>query len=244
MANKKKTVSALRKLEQKERSKNLRASGGKDVQKEIAGPREKAFSFLVYAVFFLFLIYPYRDFDWGVHYRYGEYLLTHGQLLRRDSFSWTMEGYEWINHSWLYDPLVYLIFKYFSFGGLSIAGAIVCLLSFYLGVKRHRLSYWQIGILALFFQNAMTRIIGQGLRSQVFALLLFSLLIYSLLEQRAGKKWSYFALPALFLAWANLHGSFPLGLAIFAVFLASDFPLLFTSRVISVPRRCFLLFVL
>lgn len=202
---------------------------------------DRVLSFLVYATFFLCLIYPYRDFDWGYHYRYGEYLLNHGELLRKDIFSWSMDGYKWVNHAWLYDPLVYLIYRWFSFAGLSVVGAIVCFLSFYLGVKKWALSYWQIGLLAIFFQNATSPVINQGIRSQVVALLLYSALLYCLFQERDGKKWSYWAFPFIFLIWANLHGSFPLGLAIFAVFLTCDFLLLFRSKVISVPCRWLLL---
>ena len=46
-------------------------------------------SVLVYPVLLLFLIYPYGDYDWGWHYRYGEYFWTHGRILRQDVYSWT-----------------------------------------------------------------------------------------------------------------------------------------------------------
>jgi hypothetical protein len=65
----------------------------------------------VYAALLIYLIYPYADYDWGWHYRYGEYLFTHGQLLRHDIYSWTMPGYEWVNHSWLYDPFLYILYN-------------------------------------------------------------------------------------------------------------------------------------
>ena len=64
---------------------------------------------LIYSALFVYLIYPYSDFDWGWHYRYGEYFFTHHQILRHDIFSWTMPGYEWVNHSWLYDLVLYVL---------------------------------------------------------------------------------------------------------------------------------------
>lgn len=97
--------------------------------------KERYLSLLIYIVLFLFLLYPYRDYDWGWHFKQGEYLITHGSLYLKDTFSSTLPGYEWINHEWLYDPLVYVIFSTTSFLGLSIMGAIVAFFTFYFCVK-------------------------------------------------------------------------------------------------------------
>jgi hypothetical protein len=183
---------------------------------------EKVLSVLVYLGLFVFLIYPYGDKDWGWHYRYGEYLFTHGRILRHDLFSWTMPGFEWVNHSWLYDPLLYVLFNSFSFWGLSLAAGALGLLVFHIGIRRVPLSFWHVGILAVCFAPLMREALLQGLRTQVIGALLFAILVSLLLQGRDGKRWCYWALPGLFLIWANLHGSFPLGLAIFAVFVLSD----------------------
>lgn len=204
--------------------------------------KERFFSFLLYLTVFLFALYPYRDYDWGWHYRYGEHLIKtlpagrQGvQILRADPFSWTMEGYKWINHSWLYDPIQYLLFNKFSFLGLSFLGAFVTLLVFYIGTKPYKLAYWQKGILAIFFVVLTSGVVWQGLRSQVIGLLLLAILIWLLVKIYKNyndyKNYKfYIALPFLFLLWANLHGTFTLGLLIFAVFLISSYVLSFRSR--------------
>jgi hypothetical protein len=176
----------------------------------------------VYAGLFPFLLYLYGDLDWGWHFRYGEYLLTQGRVLRRDIFSWTMEGYAWTNHSWLYDPLLYFIYTYFSFVGLSVAGATAGLGAFIVGIRFFRLSYWQKAVLAGVFATLTSGALVHGLRSQVVGLLLLSLLMFLLFNLREGRSWSYVALPALFALWANAHGSFVLGLVIFFTFLIGE----------------------
>jgi hypothetical protein len=188
--------------------------------------RDRFLALLVYPALLLLVIYPYEDRDWGWHYRYGEYLLTHGQILRRDIFSWTMPGYEWVNHSWLYDALLYLLFDHISFLGFSLAGALVGLLIFYLSTRRHELLYWQQAILAGIFASLMREALVQGLRTQVVGALLVALLMDFLGQLREGKTWACWALPCLFVLWVNLHGSFLLGLVIFAVFLGCDLVLL------------------
>lgn len=185
--------------------------------------KEKVFTILIYLGLFIFLIYPYTDYDFGWHYRYGEHFINTGQILRQDIYSWTLPGYKWINHSWAYDPLLYLIFNNFSFLGLSIAGATVAFLAFYVSLKPFNLIFWQKAILALTYSLLINGVLWQGLRSQVIGLLMIALLMFILSFYLKNKKWIYFVLPGLFLTWANLHGTFLLGLLIFAIFIFSQF---------------------
>src|SRR5262249_37924279 len=60
---------------------------------------DRGLTALIYGALLVYCVYPYSDFDWGLHYRYAEYFFTHHQILRHEIFSWTMPGYEWVNHS-------------------------------------------------------------------------------------------------------------------------------------------------
>jgi hypothetical protein len=203
-----------------------------------SGLRDKGLSALVYAALFVCLLNPYADFDWGWHYRYGEYLLTHRRILRHDIFSWTMPGYEWVNHSWLYDPLLYVLFNRFSFLGLSVAGGVVGLLIFHLCIRRARLAYWQTAILAVFFATLSQEALQQGLRTQVVGLLPLAVLVDLLFRERHGQPRLAWALPFLFCIWTNLHGSFLLGLIVFGAHVAGDLIVL-ELRGTRLPRRWF-----
>jgi hypothetical protein len=197
---------------------------------------ERGMSALVYAALLIYLVYPYSDYDWGWHYRYGEYFLTHGRVLRRDIFSWTMADYGWINHSWLYDPLVYVLSNHISFRGLSVAGAVIALLTFYLCIRRARLQFWQTAVLAVFFGALSKEALLQGLRGQVIGLLLAAILLELLFREREGQTWTYWTFPGLFCLWVNMHGSFLLGLVVLGVFVACDLVVL-RIRGAAVPRR-------
>jgi len=199
---------------------------------------DRGLTALIYAALFLFFIYPYSDFDWGWHYRYGEYFFTHHQLLRHDIFSWTMPGYEWVNHSWLYDPLLYVLYTKTGFIGLSLAGAVIGLITFHLCIYRTRLAFWQTAVLAVLFAALTKDILLQGIRTQVVGLLLLAILGDLLTRQRNGRNWPYLALPVLFCLWANLHGSFLLGLVVVGVYLGWE---AISSRLQGVPfpRRWF-----
>src|SRR6266852_2440410 len=160
-----------------------------------AALRERLLSALVYAGLLICLVYPYTDYDWGSHYRYGEYLVTHRQILRHDIYSWTMPGFEWVNHSWLYDPLLYVLYNHISFFGLALAGAVVGLLTFHLCIRQVRLVFWQKAVLAAFFAALTKEALHQGLRTQGVGLLRVSILIDLLFRERKGQTWSYWAFP-------------------------------------------------
>lgn len=180
------------------------------------------FSALVYILLFIFCLYPYRDYDWGWHYRLGEYFIKNGKILFMDPFSSSIDGFRWVNHEWLYDPFHYLFFNTFSFIGMSVAGALLSVSWFYLGVKRYKISFIEKAILALFFSNMISGVVWQGLRIQMIGTLFIAVIIYLIPNiQRADRK-TLFLLPVLFLLCANIHGYFILGLCIFGIVVFSQ----------------------
>ncbi len=215
------------------------AAAGESRAPAPGAPWERVASALVYAALLIYAAFPYSDYDWGWHYRYGEYFFTHGRVLRHDIYSWTMPGYEWVNHSWLFDPLLYVLYTRFSFIGLSIAGALATVLTFYLCIRRAHLAYWQAAVVAVFYGALTKDIIMQGLRTQVVGLLALALLGDLLARQRTGKNWPAWVLPGLFCIWANFHGSFLLGLVVFGVYVAWDL-VYAQARGAVLPRRWFM----
>ncbi|MCL4363991.1 hypothetical protein M1328_02005 [Patescibacteria group bacterium] len=178
----------------------------------------KFLTWLVYSFIFIFSIYPYSDTDWGWHYRYGEYFIKTGSVLRKDIFSWTMNGFRWINPSWFYDVFLYVSFKYVGFAGLMVIGGLIALLVYYISIKPFRLQIWQKIILGLFSFDFVTLILRQSLRSQILILPFYPILAITLMKSKEKPKLLFF-LPLVFLLWANLHASFTLGLAIMFILL-------------------------
>lgn len=184
------------------------------------------FTILIYVSLFLFCLYPYTDYDWGWHYRYGEYFVKNGHVMTQDIWSWTMPGYQWVNHEWLYDPLIYTLTNAFGFIGLSIIGAIVAVLSFHFSIRGIKTSYIEKALLAFLFAYLSEIVIFQGLRSQSISLLMLALCGYIIRLCFKRKIIPLIILPFLFLLWANLHGTFAfgilmVGLAVFQFFINS-----------------------
>ena len=145
-----------------------------------------------------------------------------GKILFVDPFSWSVTNYRWVNHEWLYDPFHYLFFNAFSFIGMSVAGALLSVTWFYLGIKRYKISFVEKGILALYFSNMISGVVWQGLRIQMIGTLFIAILIYLIPNiQRADRKTLIF-LPFMFMLCANIHGYFILGLCIFALIILAQ----------------------
>jgi hypothetical protein len=180
--------------------------------------KEKIYSFFIYLIVFLSSIFPAADKDAGWHYKYGEYFFLHGKILTQDIFSWTMSGYAWVNHSWLYDLIFYTLSKNSGLIGLSIVGGLINFLAFYFIVFNFRLSYWKKAILGFFFILLGETGIMFGLRSQVVSLLFFAILMTIIIRAKNNFKFLFY-LPILFFIWANFHGDFTLGLGIVGIFL-------------------------
>ncbi|MGZ6176457.1 MAG: hypothetical protein ACXWNB_11530 [Candidatus Binataceae bacterium] len=76
----------------------------------------------------------YADADLYGHIRYGEMILSTGHLIRADPFSYTAAGRQWIDHEWLAEVLMALVYNALGVLGLKLlkflsAGAIVTLLA-------------------------------------------------------------------------------------------------------------------
>ncbi len=66
---------------------------------------------------FLTALFPVYHSDFFLHAATGR-LLAHGQYsFGADPFAFTTAGVTWINHSWLYDLLIYLIYQGSAAGG-------------------------------------------------------------------------------------------------------------------------------
>ena len=180
--------------------------------------KPKIFTILASLTVFLFLLYLPTDSDLGWHLKYGEYFLQNKQILRQDIFSHTFEGYRWINHSWLFDILAYSTFSKLKFLGLSILAALTVFAALKIILKNIKASPLEILFSAAVFIFFAKNSLEVGLRSQFLSWLGLSVLLFLLNKYKKGQTKALRFLPLLFLFWANLHGTFLLGLAVLGIF--------------------------
>jgi hypothetical protein len=150
------------------------------------------------------------DTDLWWHLRAGEATWTEGQPLLHDPFSFTRLGQLWINHSWLSQVGMFLLFEW---GGYLALGTAVALLA----AGMMALVYFQQEGPALL--RAFLLILGSAAaavvwtpRPQTVSLFLFALTGYVLYLYKWRQRDMVWLLVPLFVVWSNLHGGYPLGL--------------------------------
>ena len=172
------------------------------------------FSF-VYVFAFKEFSYITADTDlWG-HIRFGEEIWKSGFIPQIDSFSFTANGETWINHEWLTEVLLYLIYESLGSGGLLVFKMVLgwtILSLLYFALKPQRNPY-PFAISSLIIIPTM----GPGfmIRPQLMTFLFTAFLIFLIRKFFEKNNRDIFWIPAIFLLWINCHGGVVAGLGIF-----------------------------
>lgn len=159
---------------------------------------------------FFFGVSSHRlDPDFGWHIAGGQDILLHG-IRRVDLFTYTAQGFSWINVEWLNDVL---IAKLYSIGGynllvllFSLLWTVALMIVARIGSQTsHRLSSSMILAAALLFEPYL------GVRTELWMVLFVAIAYRMLITSRKRIRWF---LPLVFWLWAQLHGSWPAGIAL------------------------------
>ena len=164
---------------------------------------------------------PLVEPDFGWHLRAGLDLITQGWMVPdTDPYSHTMPDWRWVEHVWLTDGILGLVYR-----GMGPVGPLAVIL-FFAAVTT--LAWWIAAAQALAPQTHRLMAMGAslwvalpflGARTQLISLLgiAMTLRLTSGIQQGHG-QWMW-APPLLFLFWANLHGGFTAGLFLFGLIL-------------------------
>lgn len=180
--------------------------------------------FLYICMFLLFLwkstVFLDPDFGWRV--RAGEIFLKTG-ITRADTFSYTMPLYPWVDHGWSVSVIISQVYMHFGMVGLSLLfsslATITLLMANLLAKLPQKTAKTVMGklnipllcifqIIFLFF----------GVRAQIFSwlMLVIELILYIKSEKKPKLLYVF---PVLFWVWANLHGSFLMGLIVWSILI-------------------------
>jgi len=179
-------------------------------------------------VFFLFysvmIVLPgsalLKDPDTLWHIRTGQWILDNAQFPVVDFYSYTAAGNRWIAGEWLSEIFFALAFNIGHWRGVVILSAItiaaiIATLCFYL-LRNLRFSV-AIGWTALTAFAISPHYLA---RPHLFSFLMLLVWLIILIDayDSGDFKPSIFILAILIILWANLHGSFTLGVAMLCVF--------------------------
>ena len=162
------------------------------------------------------------DPDIWWHLRNAEVFVQTHSVVHQDFYSFTATGSPWINEAWLGELPYYFAWQWFGMRGIYLVmlGEVELILMGVFGlaylksrnVKAAFCASWLAVWLATVSFGPRTLLAG-------WICLVAELLILAQFKQR--KDWSWL-LPPLFMLWANLHGSWLIGMVLFAIFWASS----------------------
>jgi hypothetical protein len=168
---------------------------------------------------------PLVEPDLGWHLRAGLDLVAQGwRLPETDPYSHTMPDWHWVEHAWLTDGLLGLLYRALGpFGGLGIIVFFGCVTGLAWWITAAQASVHRTYRLTAMSISLWVALPFLGARTQLVSLLGVAILlrVWNHIQQGHG-RWIWI-LPPLFLLWANLHGGFTAGLFLFGVMLFLSF---------------------
>jgi hypothetical protein len=158
---------------------------------------------------------PVSDSDLFWHLAVGRDVAAHG-IARTDMYSWTVAGRPVFVDQWLGEILLSLAYAIGSWRGIVtlravVVGAIAATVVWTALAERPRRPL--IAMLAALPALGLSRFAWTD-RPELFGLLCFTILVAVLRAGRRGTLRAFALCPPLLLIWANLHGSYALGLAL------------------------------
>ncbi len=151
-------------------------------------------------------------------------MLTSKSFHHYDQFTYTVRHHEYIAMYWLYQIILFIIFKVSGDGGISIFNSILILIFFillYLRLKNSSIPIWLISILIL--TSIFSFEIRFGVRPEIFTYIFMVFMLFIIDLFYYHKKNLLFLLPVVQLLWVNFHGLFILGWGILLFYLISMF---------------------
>jgi len=200
---------------------------------------------LVYSSVIYFFSFITADPDlWG-HIMFGKEIWTSETIPSVDIYSYTAFGAEWINHEWLSEVLMWLLFNTFGSPGLLIGKMIIGLITvtaisiISYNRKNKFLIYSIVFVISVFIMSP-----GFMTRPQLATFLftsIFFLVIHLYLERRINLLWT---LPIIMVIWVNSHGGFIIGAGILAIVAVFEFISCFLKKMDSSHLRGLILWTL
>ncbi|HJU06838.1 MAG TPA: hypothetical protein VJ692_16935, partial [Nitrospiraceae bacterium] len=176
------------------------------------------------------------DPDFGWHLRTGLDLIATGRLPKTDPYSHTMPDWPWVEHAWLMDGIIGLIYSGLGGVGVIVLFAAVIASALIMGAASARASRTIrfISVAAV----AWIALPFLGARMQMVTLLGVAIVLWLWRTYRDERLTHLWAMPMLFLLWANVHGGFTAGLfTVGVILMASGIARLTIMQWPSLSRR-------
>ena len=155
-----------------------------------------------------------NDPDTYLHLASGHWIIQHQRVPDLDPFSYTMAGAPWVTHEWLAQGLMAVVYDLAGWSGLVFLAAASFALT--LGYLLRFLLARMPPIYALLFATLAGSALAPHLlaRPHVLAWPILAIWVGSLVNASETHQAPPWWILGLMVLWANLHGSFTLGLVL------------------------------
>jgi hypothetical protein len=161
-------------------------------------------------------VIPDGDPYW--HIAAGNWILTHGAVPTTDPFSHTLPNAPWTAHEWLSEIILATSYQLGGWSGLHLLVAVAAMATAFL-LARELLKYLDPipALIVLQFALANVVVVAHA-RPQFLTFPIMVVWLGQLIEARRQDRAPHWTLLPLMVLWANMHGSFILGLALIGPF--------------------------
>jgi hypothetical protein len=179
------------------------------------------FLFIIGYFTFLISFFFHTEFDPYWHIRVGEWIVNNHRVPDTGIFSHTKGDAPWTPHSWLSEVIMYLIFKAWGWPGLVMLGVISATAGILIMLKYllEKLPPMRALFLMLMAYGMLATHIMP--RPHIFALPFMTYWFVMLLNASEQHRSPALYHVLILILWANLHGSFLIGIA-YAGFFAFE----------------------
>jgi hypothetical protein len=213
---------------------------GPDDMTSAASFRRLLLLIVLYTLPLLQAVNAVTDPDIWWHLRTGEWILQHRDIPTNDPFTTHGATTSWVNYSWLFDVVMWGLYRVFGLLGIVLFTVLCSLLiAFALHRLIHRFALpfaAEIFVVALAL-SAMAPLFKP--RPWLFTILFFvtELDLLIALRRSEGAKLSPWLLPPIFFIWANVHIQFSYGLLLLGLALLEGLVFTFMPRATNEDRR-------
>ncbi len=183
----------------------------------------------------------FNDGDVSWHIATGQWILAHRALPHTDPFSFTWAGKPWVPIEWLAEVLMAAAFAIARYSGIAalVTAALMALHALvFFNAARFVRPWIAVGAVIAMDLVLIPMMLA---RPHVLAWPLIAFWTWLMLRAREGDRAPPLAAALLMVLWANLHGSFVMGLAIAGAFglealiASSDRPRALANGACSAP---------
>jgi len=176
---------------------------------------------IVFIAIFTMAVRVPIDTDTWWHLQSGRWIVENQAIPKTDPFSHTRMGEPWVDHSWLAQIILFLLFDGLSYAGLAflVAGLVTIAFAF-VWLQCQDANRWLRAFMLII--AATTSGVIWVARPQMFSFAFTAVTAFLLYRYKQGDQKAIWWLLPLMLLWGNTHGGFATGFILMVAYLFGE----------------------